>query len=34
VKKEWMIYAALILVGVVFAPKIRSLPLLGKLPAV
>jgi hypothetical protein len=32
VDKKWLIYAALIAVGVVFAPKIRSLPLLGKLP--
>lgn len=32
--KKWLIYAGLILVGVVFAPKIRSLPLLAKLPTV
>jgi hypothetical protein len=33
VKKEYIIYAALVLAGVILAPKIRSLPLLDKLPS-
>ena len=32
--KKYMIYLALILTGVVFADKIRSLPVLSKLPTV
>jgi hypothetical protein len=32
-KKEWLIWAALILGGVVFADKIRGLPVVGsKIP--
>lgn len=31
--KKWLIYAALFLGGVVLAGKVRSLPVLGKLPA-
>jgi hypothetical protein len=32
-KKEWLIYGGLFLAGVVFAGKVRSLPVLSKLPA-
>lgn len=32
--KKWLIYAGLVLAGVVFADKIRALPLLSKLPTV
>lgn len=31
-KKQWLIYAGVFLLGVVVAPKVRSLPLLDKLP--
>jgi hypothetical protein len=34
VDKKWLIYGAVFLAGVVLAPKIRTLPLLNKLPAV
>jgi hypothetical protein len=34
VKKEWLIYVGLVLVGVVFADKIRALPMLNKLPSI
>jgi hypothetical protein len=30
--KKWLLYAGLIAFGVMFGPKIRTLPLLGKLP--
>lgn len=33
-KKEYVIYALLILGGVVFADKIRSLPLMSMLPTI
>lgn len=33
-KKEYLIYVGLVLVGVVFADKIRSLPVLSKLPSI
>jgi hypothetical protein len=33
VKNTYVMYAALILVGVVLADRIRSLPVLNKLPA-
>ena len=32
--KKWLIYAGIFLAGVVLAPKVRTLPLLNKLPAV
>jgi hypothetical protein len=32
--KKWLIYGGLILVGVMFAGKIRTLPLLSKLPMI
>jgi hypothetical protein len=32
--KKWLMYAAIFLAGVVLAPKVRSLPLLDKLPSV
>lgn len=32
-KNKYVLYGALILVGVVAAPKIRTLPLLDKLPS-
>ena len=31
---KWLLYGGLILLGVVFSPQIRQLPLLNKLPAV
>lgn len=31
---KYVLYAGLILLGVVLAPKLRSLPLLDKLPSV
>lgn len=33
-KKSYLVYAAVFLAGVVLAPKIRSLPLLDKLPSI
>jgi hypothetical protein len=33
-KKEHLIYVAVFLAGVVLAPKVRTLPLLSKLPSV
>ena len=33
-KNKWLIYGGLVLLGVVLAPKIRTLPLLDKLPSV
>lgn len=33
-KKEHLIYAAIFLAGVVLADKVRSLPVLSKLPSV
>lgn len=33
-KKQWLIYAAVFLAGVVLAPKVRALPVLDKLPSV
>ena len=32
-KKTWMVYVGLVLLGVVIAPKVRTLPLLDKLPS-
>lgn len=32
--KKWLLYGGLILAGVVLAPKLRSLPLLDKLPQI
>ena len=32
--KKWLIYGAIFLAGVVLAPKVRTLPILNKLPAV
>ena len=32
--KKYLIYALVFLAGVVLAPKVRSLPLLDKLPSV
>lgn len=32
-KKSWLIYGAVFLAGVVLAGKVRTLPLLDKLPA-
>jgi len=34
VDKKYVIYALVFLAGVVLAPKVRSLPLLDKLPSV
>jgi hypothetical protein len=34
VDKKWLIYGLIFLAGVVFAPKVRSLPGLSKLPSV
>jgi hypothetical protein len=31
--KKWLIYGAVFLAGVMLAPKVRSLPLLDKLPS-
>jgi hypothetical protein len=33
VKKSWLIYGGIFLAGVVLAGKVRSLPVLDKLPA-
>lgn len=32
--KKWLLYAALILAGVVFSDKIRALPLGSKIPTI
>ena len=32
--KKWLIYGAIFFAGVVLAPKVRTLPLLNKLPSV
>lgn len=32
--KKWVMYAAIFLAGVVLADKVRSLPVLNKLPTV
>lgn len=32
--KKWLIYALIFLGGVVAAPKVRTLPLLNKLPTI
>lgn len=32
--KKYLLYAAIFLAGVVLAPKVRTLPLLDKLPSV
>lgn len=32
--KKWLWYGAAFLAGVILAPKVRTLPLLGKLPTV
>jgi hypothetical protein len=32
--RKWLIYGAIFLAGVVLAPKVRTLPLLNRLPAV
>jgi hypothetical protein len=32
-KKQWMVYVGLVLLGVVIAPKVRTLPGLNKLPS-
>lgn len=31
---KWVVYGLLILAGVVFAPQIRQLPLLSRLPSI
>lgn len=31
--KKWLVYAGVFLLGVVAAPKIKTLPLLDKLPS-
>jgi hypothetical protein len=33
-KKQYLVYAGLVLLGVVLAPKLRTLPLLDKLPSI
>ena len=33
-KNKWLIYGGLVLLGVVLAPKLRTLPLLDKLPSI
>lgn len=30
--KKWLVYGGLVLTGVIFADRIRTLPMLGKLP--
>lgn len=32
-KNKWLIYGGIFLAGVVLAPKVRSLPVLNKLPS-
>lgn len=32
--KKYLVYAGLVLLGVVLAPKLRTLPLLDKLPSI
>ena len=32
-KSKWLMYAAVFLAGVVLAPKVRTLPMLDKLPS-
>lgn len=32
--KKYLVYAAIFLAGVILAPKVRSLPLMDKLPSV
>lgn len=32
-KNKWVIYGAIFLAGVVLAPKVRTLPVLSKLPS-
>jgi hypothetical protein len=34
VDKKYLLYAAIFLAGVVLAPKVRSLPVLDKLPSI
>lgn len=33
-EKKYLVYAAIFLAGVVLAPKVRSLPVLSKLPSI
>ena len=32
--KKWLVYGAIFIAGVILAPKVRTLPLLDKLPSV
>ena len=32
--KKWLVYGAIFLAGVVLGPKVKTLPLLNKLPSV
>jgi hypothetical protein len=32
--KKWLMYGAVFLAGVILAPKVRTLPVLSKLPSV
>lgn len=32
--KKWLIYGGIFLAGVVLAPKVRTLPLLSRLPSI
>lgn len=32
--KKWLVYGGIFLLGVVLAPKVRSLPVLDKLPSI
>lgn len=32
--KKWLIYGGIFLLGVVLAPKVRTLPVLSKLPSI
>lgn len=32
-KKEWLIYAAIFLAGVYLGPKVRTLPVLNRIPS-
>jgi len=34
VDKKWLVYGAIFIAGVILAPKVRTLPLLDKLPSV
>lgn len=33
-KNKWLVYGGIFLAGVILAPKVRTLPVLSKLPSV